>query len=85
MSSSTEISYRTGNETLIKVLENAGSRLHGLLKKQGRLEAGALRIAVVGGGSMDPSNERGRQLVADMAHRSFTAALDLDAAGLIPT
>jgi len=39
---------------------------------------------VVAGGSLDPSNERGMHLVADMASRAFLAALDLDAATLIP-
>lgn len=43
-------SYKIGNEKLIKVLPNAADRLLGLLKKQGRLEHGALRVAVVGGG-----------------------------------
>ncbi|MCE9519680.1 MAG: iron-sulfur cluster assembly accessory protein [Verrucomicrobia bacterium] len=43
-------SYKLGNEKLIKVLPNASNRLLGLLKKQGRAEHGALRIAVVGGG-----------------------------------
>ena len=43
-------SYKLGNEKLIKLLPNASSRLLGLLKKQGRAEHGALRIAVVGGG-----------------------------------
>jgi iron-sulfur cluster assembly protein len=43
-------SYKLGNEKLIKVLPNAANRLTGLLKKQGRAEHGALRIAVVGGG-----------------------------------
>ena len=47
---SSEVKYRIGNESLIKVLEPAGQRLCGLLEKQGRLESGALRIAVVGGG-----------------------------------
>lgn len=47
---SAEIQYRTGNESLIRVLENASARLTGLLRKQGRLENGALRVAVVGGG-----------------------------------
>jgi iron-sulfur cluster assembly protein len=42
--------YKLGNEKLIKVLPNASNRLTGLLKKQGRAEHGALRIAVVGGG-----------------------------------
>lgn len=42
--------YKIGNEKLIKVLPKAAKRLLGLLKKQGRAEHGALRIAVVGGG-----------------------------------
>nr|WP_256200289.1 iron-sulfur cluster assembly accessory protein [Verrucomicrobium spinosum] len=42
--------YKIGNEKLIKILPNASDRLLGLLKKQGRAEHGALRIAVVGGG-----------------------------------
>jgi iron-sulfur cluster assembly accessory protein len=42
--------YKLGNEKLIKLLPNASLRLLGLLKKQGRAEHGALRIAVVGGG-----------------------------------
>jgi aminoglycoside phosphotransferase (APT) family kinase protein len=41
--------------------------------------------AVVGGGQLDPSNERGLELVRDMAARSFSAALELDAAALIPS
>lgn len=42
-------------------------------------------FGVVSGGSLDASNERGVQLVTEMATRSFSAALDLDAAGLIPS
>src|SRR6478609_7126205 len=45
-----EPTYKLGNEKLIKVLPNASQRLLGLLKKQGRAEHGALRVAVVGGG-----------------------------------
>ena len=45
-----EIKFKIGNESLIKVLPNAADRLLGLLKKQGRAEKGALRVAVVGGG-----------------------------------
>lgn len=45
-----EITFKVGNEKLIKVLPNASERLRGLLKRQGRLDLGALRIAVVGGG-----------------------------------
>ena len=46
----TTINYKIGNEKLIKVLPKAAERLTGLLKRQGRLENGALRVAVVGGG-----------------------------------
>lgn len=42
--------YKIGNEKLIKVLPNASAKLLGLLRKQGRAENGALRVAVVGGG-----------------------------------
>lgn len=42
--------YKLGNEKLIKVLPNASNKLTSLLKKQGRAENGALRVAVVGGG-----------------------------------
>ena len=48
--SATPVSYKIGNEKLIKILPGASNRLLGLLKKQGREENGALRIAVVGGG-----------------------------------
>lgn len=46
----TEVNYRVGNETLIKVLDGASAKLRSLLKKQGRLDHGALRVAVIGGG-----------------------------------
>jgi iron-sulfur cluster assembly accessory protein len=44
------VTYKIGNEKLIKVLPNASDRLRGLLRKQGREELGALRVKVVGGG-----------------------------------
>lgn len=44
------ITFKLGNDKLIKVLPNASARLRGLLQKQGRLDTGALRVAVVGGG-----------------------------------
>ncbi len=44
------VQFKIGNEKLIKVLPNASQRLNGLLRKQGRGETGALRVAVVGGG-----------------------------------
>ena len=50
VSATQEINYRVGNESLIKVLDGASARLTSLLKKQGRLEHGGLRVAVVGGG-----------------------------------
>lgn len=50
-----------------------------------RAVAGNMTVyAVVSGGALDPSNERGRQLVTEMAKRSFTAALDLDTLDMIP-
>lgn len=45
-----EVNYKIGNESLIRVLPAAAERLCGLLRKQGREEHGALRVAVVGGG-----------------------------------
>lgn len=50
MTTTSPPTYKLGNEKLIKVLPDASQRLLGLLKKQGRAEQGALRIAVVGGG-----------------------------------
>lgn len=43
-------SFKIGNESLIRVRPAAAEKLLGLLRKQGRLESGALRVAVVGGG-----------------------------------
>jgi iron-sulfur cluster assembly protein len=45
----TAVNYKIGNEKLVKLTEQAGSRLSSLLRKQGR-EQGALRVAVIGGG-----------------------------------
>ncbi len=44
------VAFKIGSEKLIKVLPSASDKLTGLLRKQGRAEHGALRIAVVGGG-----------------------------------
>lgn len=44
------VNFKLGNEKLIRVLPDASTKLTGLLRKQGRLERGALRVAVVGGG-----------------------------------
>ena len=43
------VNYKLGNEKLVKLTEQAGTRLSSLLRKQGR-EQGALRVAVIGGG-----------------------------------
>ena len=44
------VNFKTGNERLLKVLPGASGKLSSLLRKQGREEEGALRVAVVGGG-----------------------------------
>jgi iron-sulfur cluster assembly protein len=44
-----DLKIKIGNERLIKVTQNASRRLRSLLEKQGR-PAGALRVAVIGGG-----------------------------------
>lgn len=44
------IKFKTGNERLIKVLPGASAKLTSLLTRQGRVDTGALRVAVVGGG-----------------------------------
>ena len=43
------ITFKIGNERLVKVTETAATRLNSLLAKQGRA-SGALRVAVIGGG-----------------------------------
>ncbi|HEY5792042.1 MAG TPA: iron-sulfur cluster assembly accessory protein [Chthoniobacterales bacterium] len=42
--------YRIGNEKLIRITAPASAKLRSLLERQGRLERGALRVAVIGGG-----------------------------------
>jgi aminoglycoside phosphotransferase (APT) family kinase protein len=49
-----------------------------------RASASMTAVAVIAGAQLDPANERGRELVHDMAVRSFSAALELDAASLLP-
>lgn len=49
MNAPAAVNYKIGNEKLVKLTEQAGARLAGLLRKQGR-EQGALRVAVIGGG-----------------------------------
>ena len=49
MTTAPEIKVRMGNEKLVKVTDNAGTKLTSLLTRQGRPQ-GALRVAVIGGG-----------------------------------
>jgi hypothetical protein len=49
-----------------------------------RASASMIAAPVLVGAQLDPANERGRELVYDMAVRSFSAALELDAASLLP-
>lgn len=44
------IQIRIGNEKLIRMSDAASVKLRTLLERQGRLERGALRVAVIGGG-----------------------------------
>lgn len=46
---SPEISYKIGNEKLVRLTEKASARLQALLSRQGRPQ-GALRVSVIGGG-----------------------------------
>jgi len=94
MNTGAEIHYKIGNESLIRVLAAASERLRGLLRKQGREEAGALRVAVVGGGcsglqyKMDlvdgPANRdilvesNGVRVVIDPKSALFVAGSELD-------
>jgi iron-sulfur cluster assembly accessory protein len=43
------VSYKIGNERLIRITETAARKLESLLQKKGRPD-GALRLAVIGGG-----------------------------------
>lgn len=45
----TGITFKTGNEKLVRLTPKAAGKVSGLLQKQGRAD-GALRVAVVGGG-----------------------------------
>ncbi len=44
------IQIKIGNEKLIRMTDAASQKLRSLLERQGRLENGALRVAVIGGG-----------------------------------
>jgi iron-sulfur cluster assembly protein len=49
VTTTTQPTYKIGNEKLLKLSEPAGSKLASLLQRQGRPQ-GALRVAVIGGG-----------------------------------
>ncbi len=49
MIAGTNVKYKIGNERLVKVTERAAAKVRQLLQRQGR-PAGALRVAVIGGG-----------------------------------
>lgn len=44
------IPYKLGNEKFFQITNGAAKKLSGILTKQGKMEKGAMRIAVVGGG-----------------------------------
>ncbi len=66
-----EIKYKIGNEKLLKVTDNAGTKLTSLLTKQGRPN-GALRVAVIGGGCSGLQYKM--DLVDGPAHRDIIVA-----------
>jgi iron-sulfur cluster assembly protein len=68
------ISFRIGNEKLIRVLDAASSRLRSLLEKQGR-PGGALRVAVIGGGCSGLQYKM--DLVDGPAHRDILVESNL--------
>lgn len=47
--SNNEVTYKIGNEKLVKITEAASQKLRTILTRQGR-PGGALRVAVIGGG-----------------------------------
>ncbi|MDP9291494.1 MAG: iron-sulfur cluster assembly accessory protein [Verrucomicrobiota bacterium] len=49
MTTATAPNYKIGNEKLVRVTQNAATRLRTLLEKKG-FPDGALRVAVIGGG-----------------------------------
>ena len=62
----------------------AGYSRHDAWTEYRRTLLGVTVYPISGAGSMDPANERGRQLVEAMARRSFEAALALDAGEFLP-
>ncbi len=68
------ISFRIGNEKLIRVLDAASNRLRSLLEKQGR-PGGALRVAVIGGGCSGLQYKM--DLVDGPAHRDILVESNL--------
>ncbi len=91
LSGSMEIDARRTHER--ELVETYGSRLasHGIdydpdaLWQHYRLgnTVGGIATSVFTGATLDLANDRGFELIATMASRHFTAALDLDAASLV--
>ncbi len=71
----TETKFRVGDERLIKLTENAGSKVAGLLGKQGRPE-GVLRVSVLGGGCS------GLQYKMDLQDRPQNRDILIESAGV---
>ncbi len=44
------VKFKLGNDKLMAITDAASNKLRGILRKQGREDYGALRVAVVGGG-----------------------------------
>jgi len=74
-SENTEIKFRVGDERLIKLTENAGNKVAGLLGKQGRPD-GVLRVSVIGGGCS------GLQYKMDLQDRPQNRDILIESAGV---
>ena len=70
-----ETKFRVGDERLIKLTDNAGNKVSGLLGKQGRPE-GVLRVAVIGGGCS------GLQYKMDLQDRPQNRDILVESAGV---
>ncbi len=44
------VKFKLGNEKLLQISDRASGKLRSILDRQGRLDYGALRVAVIGGG-----------------------------------
>ncbi|MBL6764605.1 MAG: iron-sulfur cluster assembly accessory protein [Verrucomicrobiae bacterium] len=70
-----EVKFRVGDERLIRLTENAGTKVSTLLGKQGRPE-GVLRVSVVGGGCS------GLQYKMDLQDRPQNRDILIESAGV---